>query len=39
VVAPPRMLIAFLENNIQADGTVRIPEALRMYMGGKATIG
>jgi len=39
VVAPPRMLIAFLENNLQADGTVRIPEALRMYMGGKATIG
>ena len=39
VVAPPRMLIAFLENNLQADGTVRIPEALRMYMGGKASIG
>ena len=35
VVAPPRMLIAFLENNLQADGTVLIPEALRMYMGGK----
>ncbi|MBQ6675152.1 MAG: serine--tRNA ligase [Ruminococcus sp.] len=35
VVAPPRMLIAFLENNLQADGTVRIPEPLRMYMGGK----
>ena len=35
VVAPPRMLIAFLENNLQADGSVRIPEALRMYMGGK----
>ncbi len=34
VVAPPRMLIAFLENNLQADGTVKIPEALRMYMGG-----
>ena len=34
VVAPPRMLIAFLENNLQADGTVRIPKALRMYMGG-----
>ncbi|MCB6366021.1 serine--tRNA ligase [Intestinibacillus massiliensis] len=33
VVAPPRMLIAFLENNLQADGTVRIPEALRPYMG------
>ena len=38
VVAPPRMLIAFLENNLQADGTVRIPEALRMYMGGKAKL-
>ena len=35
VVAPPRMLIAFLENNLQADGSVRVPEALRMYMGGK----
>ena len=35
VVAPPRMLIAFLENNLQADGTVKIPEALRPYMGGK----
>lgn len=35
VVAPPRMLIAFLENNLNADGTVSIPEALRMYMGGK----
>lgn len=35
VVAPPRMLIAFLENNLQADGTVRIPEALRPYMGGQ----
>ena len=34
VVAPPRMLIAFLENNLQADGTVRIPEALQPYMGG-----
>lgn len=33
VVAPPRMLIAFLENNLNADGTVRIPEALRRYMG------
>ena len=32
--APPRMLIAFLENNLQADGTVRIPEVLRPYMGG-----
>ena len=39
VVAPPRMLIAFLENNLQADGTVRIPEPLRMYMGGKDHIG
>ncbi len=35
VVAPPRMLIAFLENNLQEDGTVKIPEKLRMYMGGK----
>ena len=35
VVAPPRMLIAFLENNLQADGRVRIPEKLRPYMGGK----
>ncbi|MBO4627217.1 MAG: serine--tRNA ligase [Lachnospiraceae bacterium] len=34
VVAPPRMLIAFLENNLQADGSIRIPEALRPYMGG-----
>ena len=34
VVAPPRMLIAFFENNLQADGSVRIPEALRPYMGG-----
>ena len=38
VVAPPRMLIAFLENNLQADGSVRIPEALRPYMGGKSKI-
>ncbi|MEG2923953.1 MAG: serine--tRNA ligase [Oscillospiraceae bacterium] len=38
VVAPPRMLIAFLENNLQRDGTVRIPEALRPYMGGKSVI-
>ena len=38
VVAPPRMLIAFLENNLQADGSVRIPEALRMYMGGKTEL-
>ena len=35
VVAPPRMLIAFLENNLQADGSVAIPQPLRMYMGGK----
>jgi len=35
VVAPPRMLIAFLENNLNGDGTVSIPEPLRMYMGGK----
>ena len=34
VVAPPRMLIAFFENNLQADGSVRIPEALRPYLGG-----
>ena len=38
VVAPPRMLIAFLENNLNADGSVRIPESLRMYMGGKDII-
>ena len=38
VVAPPRMLIAFLENNLQADGSVRIPEALRPYMGGQEVI-
>ncbi len=38
VVAPPRMLIAFLENNLTAEGTIRIPEALRPYMGGKAEI-
>ncbi|MCR4877148.1 MAG: serine--tRNA ligase [Clostridiales bacterium] len=38
-VAPPRMLIAFLENNLKADGTVAIPQALRMYMGGKDHIG
>ena len=38
VVAPPRMLIAFLENNLQADGSVRIPEALRPYMGGMEKI-
>ncbi|GHV32491.1 serine--tRNA ligase [Clostridia bacterium] len=39
VVAPPRILIAFFENNLNADGTVRIPEALRPYMGGKGQIG
>ena len=38
VAAPPRMLIALLENNLQADGSVRIPEALRPYMGGKTVI-
>lgn len=38
VVAPPRMLIAFLENNLQADGSVKIPEALRPYMGGNDVI-
>ncbi len=38
VVAPPRMLIAFLENNLNDDGSVRIPEALRPYMGGKSEI-
>ena len=38
VVAPPRMLIAFLENNLQADGSVRIPEVLRPYMGGKTEL-
>ncbi len=38
VVAPPRMLIAFLENNLQEDGSVRIPEALRPYMGGMEKI-
>ena len=37
-VAPPRMLIAFLENHLQADGTVTIPEVLRPYMGGKAVL-
>ena len=39
VVAPPRMLIAFLENNVNEDGTVNIPEALRPYMGGVSKIG
>ena len=38
VVAPPRMLIAFLENNLQEDGSVRIPEVLRPYMGGNEKI-
>ena len=38
VVAPPRMLIAFLENNLNEDGTVNVPEALRPYMGGKSII-
>ena len=38
VVAPPRMLIAFLENNLQADGSVKIPEALQPYMGGKTEL-
>ncbi|MBR4813576.1 MAG: serine--tRNA ligase [Lachnospiraceae bacterium] len=38
VVAPPRMLIAFLENNLQEDGSIRIPVALRPYMGGQDTI-
>ena len=38
VVAPPRMLIAFLENNLNADGTVNIPKALQPYMGGKTKI-
>jgi seryl-tRNA synthetase len=38
VVAPPRMLIAFVENHLQADGSVVIPEPLRPYMGGKSVI-
>ncbi len=38
VVAPPRMLIAFLENNLQSDGSVKIPAALRPYMGGKEVL-
>ena len=38
VVAPPRTLIAFLENNLKVDGTIAIPEPLRMYMGGKSVI-
>ena len=38
VVAPPRMLIAFLENNLRADGSVAIPQPLQPYMGGKTEI-
>ena len=38
VVAPPRMLIAFLENNLQEDGSIRIPKPLQMYMGGKEVL-
>ena len=38
VVAPPRMLIALLENNLQADGSVKIPAPLRPYMGGKEVL-
>ena len=38
VVTPPRMLIAFLENNLQADGSVKIPQPLQMYMGGQSQI-
>lgn len=38
VAAPPRMLIAFLENNLNADGSVNIPAALQPYMGGKTKI-
>jgi len=38
VVTPPRMLISFLENNIDKEGAVRIPEPLRPYMGGNDTI-
>lgn len=38
VLATPRGLIAFLENNVQADGSIKIPQALRMYMGGKEVI-
>ena len=38
VVAPPRMLIAFLENNVNEDGSVNIPVALRPYMGGKEKV-
>lgn len=39
VIAPPRMLIAFLENNLNVDGTVNIPIPLRPYMGNKTKIG
>lgn len=39
VVAPPRMLIAYLENNLRSDGRVAVPESLRMYMGGKEYLG
>ena len=38
VAAPPRMLIAFLENNLQADGSVKIPAVLQPYMGGKTVL-
>lgn len=38
VVAPPRMLIALLENHLRADGSVNVPEVLRPYMGGKAEL-
>ena len=38
VVAPPRMLIAFLENNYQEDGSIRVPEVLQPYMGGKKVL-
>lgn len=38
VVAPPRMLISFLENNLKEDGTLSIPKPLQMYMGGKELI-
>ena len=38
VAAPPRMLIAFLENNLQADGSVKVPKALQPYMGGKTEL-
>lgn len=38
LLRPPRTLIAFLENNLKADGTIAIPEPLRMYMGGKSVI-